>query len=160
MTLNDYAQTICFWAGDNELGEGGQPVKWSKLPEILRLVESRIGTANAGQRFAIAGVVLALESQRPELFPSIRATHRHLYREIGLVMECNGVQEWADFHVAQWLITNDPLCIDKVLDQAANGGDAGHYASAALAALSQKWKPFEVAIDKAREARRAAMVIQ
>jgi hypothetical protein len=160
VTLNEYATLIYFWHGDAEVKDG-QLVKWSRVPELLDLLQVQMPLRNLGMQFGAAGVVLALEHEAKTVRArEWRRTHRELYRHIeAIVTSPPHVEEWADFWIGRWLISHDAQWIDAILDQAANGGNAGHYASSILHVTGSRCKPFAAALTKARDARKAAMLV-
>ena len=152
MTRNEYATLIYYWAGHP------QP---ERIPEILDTLENAEWARPAERTLPIAGVVAAFELLYPDRKHAWRADHPILSARVsaavGLSKEC---PEWTDFHLAQWFILRGESSIDAVLDRVADGGTVGMEAQISLQKLASDSTPFRKALEKAREARKLAMLIQ
>jgi len=152
MTRNEYATLVYYWAGHP------QP---ERIPEILATLEHAEWTQYKKSDLPIAGAVAAFESLYPDRAQEWRkgypTLHRRVSAAVGLSKEC---PEWTDFHLAQWFILSRESSIDAVLDRVADGGTVGMEAQISLQKLASDSTPFRKALEKAREARKLAMLIQ
>ena len=152
MTQNDCATLIYYWAGHP------QP---ERIPELLETLERADWAAPAERDLPIAGTVMAFESLYPDRKHTWRTAYPALRRRIvaaaGLAADC---PEWTDYHLAQWFILRQEKCIDAVLDRVADGGEVGLSATVKLQQLASQSVPFRKALEKAKEARKLAMLIQ
>jgi hypothetical protein len=153
MTQNEYATLIYYWAGHL------QP---ERIPDLLATLDTADWARFAEFDLPIAGVVTAFETLYPDRKHRWRADYPALRRRIvaavGMSKDC---PEWADFHVAQWLILRRPESVDAILDMVADGGDCSIAVQAKLRGNTvQQSVPLRKALEKAREARKMSMLIQ
>jgi hypothetical protein len=152
MTKDQYATLIYYWAGHP------QP---ERIPEVLEALETAEWARHPRRALPIAGVVRAFERAYPDRAPAWRAAHPILWRWVELALGMSSdCAEWTDYHLAQWFITRTNESLDKVLDRVADGGEVGLSATIKLQELASQSVPFRKALEKARELRKLAMVIQ
>jgi hypothetical protein len=153
VTQNEYATLIYYWAGHP------QP---ERIPDLLATLDTADWARFAEFDLPIAGVVSAFETLYPDRKHRWRADYPALRRRIkdavGMSKDC---PDWADFHVAQWLILRRQESLDAILDMVADGGDCATAVQAKLRGNTvQQSVPLKKALEKAREARKMAMLIQ
>ena len=153
LTQNEYATLIYYWFGHP------QP---ERIPEVLEALERAEWAAPAEFDLPIAGIVMALESLYPDRKHAWRTAYPVLRRRVkaaaGSSADC---PEWADYHVAQWLILRSEKSLDAILDMIADGGECGRAVQLKLQGKTVSQSvPLRKALEKAREARKLAMLIQ
>jgi hypothetical protein len=153
MTQNEYATLIYYWAGHP------QP---ERIPEALESLERAEWASSAELDLAIAGIVMAFESAYPDRKHAWRAAYPILRRRVkaaaGASADC---PEWADYHVSQWLILRRESSLDAILDMIADGDECGRAVQLKIQGKTvQQSVPLRKALEKAREARKLAMLIQ
>lgn len=152
MTQNEYATLIYYWFGHP------QP---ERIPSVLRSLRDSPWAWPAERHLPIAGAVMAFESLYPDRKGEWRREFSSLYATIQSAMnQSQDCPEWTDFHLAQWFILRSEKSLDAVLDRVADGGDVGSAAQVKLQDLAAQSIPFRKCLEKAREARKLAMLIQ
>lgn len=152
MTRDEYATLIYYWAGHP------QP---ERIPEILRTLRDSPWAWPLAAHLPTAGVVMALETLYPDRAGQWRRDFPTLYVSLLHAMDTGPSDpQWTEFYVAQWLILRRVSVLDAILNRIADGGEVGLTATV----RAQKWAsdsvPFRKAFEKAKEARKLAMIIQ
>jgi hypothetical protein len=152
VTRDEYATLIYYWAGHP------QP---ERIPEILRALMNSEWAWPAKRQLPIAGVVQAFESMYPDRAAGWHIDFGALYARLhSATDQAQDCPEWTDYHLAQWPLLRSEKCIDAVLDRVADGGEVGASAQIKLQELASQSVPFRKALEKARESRKLAMIIQ
>lgn len=153
MTQNEYATLIYYWAGHP------QP---ERIPDVLRTLQNSEWAWPFEFHLAIAGTVLAFESLYPDRKAEWRRDFSGLYAMIqNATDQSRTCPEWADYHVSQWMILRRFESLDAILDMIANGDECGRAVQLKMQGKTvQQSVPLRKALEKARAARRQAMLIQ
>ena len=156
MTRDEYA-TFLYYFGAREKSRSEVA---ELITDALQSLENAEWARPDVRSLPIAGAVMAFEELYPDRKHAWRAAYPALRRRIvaaaGLSADC---PEWTDYHLAQWFILRQEKCIDAVLDRVADGGEVGAAAQVKLQGLASQSVPFRKALEKAREARKLAMII-
>jgi hypothetical protein len=157
MTQGEYA-TFLYYFGAREKSRSEVA---ELITDALQSLENAEWARPDVRSLPIAGAVMAFEELYPDRaaewrkrFPALR---RRIVAAAGLSADC---PEWTDYHLAQWFILRRESCIDAVLDRVADGGEVRAAAEIKLQHLASQSVPFRKALEKAREARKLAMLIQ
>ena len=157
MTRDEYA-TFLYYFGAREKSRSEVA---ELIQDALQSLETSEWARPEVRSLPIAGAVMAFEELYPDRaaewrkrFPMLR---RRIVAAAGLSADC---PEWADYHVSQWFVLRQEKCIDAVLDRVADGGEVGSSAQVKLQELASQSVPFRKALEKARKARKLAMLIQ
>lgn len=155
MTRDEYA-TFLYYFGERKQSKSEQA---EIIPEALAYLQN---TPFPPEReLPIAGAVMAFWELYPDRKHRWQADFPELRRMISrTVMQSQEAPEWTDYHLAQWFILRRESCIDAVLDRVADGGEVGASAQVKLQDLASQSVPFRKALEKARGARKLAMLIQ
>jgi hypothetical protein len=132
------------------------------ITDALQSLETSEWARPEVRSLPIAGAVMAFEELYPDRaagwrkqFPALR---RRIVAAAGLSADC---PEWTDYHLAQWFLLRHEKCIDAVLDRAADADkEIWMPTRLKLQELASQSVPFRKALEKAREARKLAMLIQ
>lgn len=150
MTQNEYATLIYYWHGDPH------PERMTELLAHLELAELGSLTQSFGQ----AGQVLGFETLYPDQIATWRESYPELYKRLDRILEApKSKSEWAALYLGTWFVTHQIKCLDLILDRVADGGEQGHYASRVLSIWCEKCAPLRHALQKAKNARAAAIII-
>ena len=155
MNRDEYA-TFLYYFGERKQSKAEQS---EAIPEVLAFVEN--APFRPERELPIAGAVMALWELYPDRKHRWQADYPTLRQRISrAVMQSQEAPEWTDFHLAQWFILRRESSIDAILDRVAEGGDIGASAQIKLQDLAAQSIPFRKSLEKAREARKLAMLIQ
>lgn len=160
MTQGEYA-TFLYYFGAREKSRSEVA---ELITDALQSLENAEWAMPDVRSLPIAGAVMAFEELYPERaaewrkrFPALR---RRILTASGKSPDC---PEWTDYHLAQWFILRSEKCIDAVLDRVADYDSDLPYedrAATKLQVLASQSVPFRKFLEKAREARKLAMLIQ
>jgi len=157
MTRDEYA-TFLYYFGARQQSKEEQA---ELIPEVLASLQNAEWAHPAERELPIAGAVMAFWELYPDRKHRWQADYPELRRMISrAVMQSQEAPEWTDFHLAQWFVLHSEKCIDAVLDRVATGGEVGLSATVKLQQLASQSVPFRKALEKAKEARKLAMLIQ
>jgi len=152
---DEYA-TFLYYFGERKQSKAEQA---EAIPEVMAFLQNT--PMPVERELPIAGAVMALWELYPDRKPRWQADFPALRRMISrAVMQSQEAPEWTDYHLAQWFILRRESSIDAVLDRVAEGGDIGTSAQIKLQDLAAQSVPFKKALEKAREARKLAMLVQ
>jgi len=160
VTRDEYA-TFLYYFGARKQSRAEQV---ELIPQVLDTLENAEWAQEARFDLPIAGAWMAFEQLWPDRRHRWRAEHARLRRRVreaaGLAPTC---PEWTDYHLAQWFILRQEKCIDAVLDRVADYDSDLPWddrAASKLQRLAEESIPFRKALQKAREARMLAMLVQ
>ena len=157
MTRDEYATFLYYFGARHQSKEEQAEL----IPEVLASLQNAEWARPAERELPIAGAVMALWELYPDRKHRWQADYPELRRMISrAVMQSQEAPEWTDFHLAQWFVLHSEKCIDAVLDRVAAGGEVGASAQIKLQQLASESVPFRKALEKAKEARKLAMIIQ
>jgi len=159
MTQSEYSTKVFYWAGEAHLA--------TDADELMATLATAGWARGSRRDLPAAGAVLALCELFPDLVGSWTSAWPELFERIRRALKTDTErEEWNDFHLAGWFFLRRVRrdegveIIDKLLDREASGGEVGRDCTRIMSTLAANCKPFEVALQNARIARRQAMVIQ
>lgn len=160
MTRDDYA-TFLYYFGAREKSRSETA---ELITDALQSLDNAEWAMPDQRSLPIAGAVMAFEELYPDRKYRWRADFPWLRRRVKMAAgQSPQCPEWTDYHLAQWFILRSEKCIDAVLDRIADYDSELPYnerAATKLQELAAQSVPFRKALEKARESRKLAMVIQ